>query len=294
MFKQIPAGLNVPDDCNVIIEIPAHSEPVKYEVDKETGALIVDRFMTATMRYPCDYGYIPNTLAEDNDPIDVLVINPSPLLSGCMVRVRPIGMLNMTDESGKDPKILAVPINKLTKLYNHIEKPEDLFPLLLEQISHFFKHYKDLEEDKWVSIEGWEGPLAAKQEIMVGIDRYQKSKNKENVAMTDIHKTYQVVFCSCPNEEKATSLARKIIGSQLAACVNLIPNLQSVYRWQDEIETAKEILMIIKTTHKHYKKLEEFLIKLHPYECPEIIALPITQGLAGYLQWIDDTTVNNV
>ncbi len=188
MFKQILAGSNVPDDCNVIIEIPAHSEPVKYEVDKKTGALFVDRFMTATMRYPCDYGYIPNTLAEDNDPIDVLVVSPFPLLSGCIIRVRPIGILKMTDESGKDSKILAVPINKLTPLYHHIEKPNDLFPLLLEQISHFFKHYKDLEEGKWVDIEGWEGPNAAKKEIVAGIIRYKKSQQETQRTITTIKK----------------------------------------------------------------------------------------------------------
>lgn len=173
MFKQIPAGHDVPEDCNVIIEIPAHSEPVKYEVDKLTGALSVDRFMSGTMRYPCDYGYIPNTLSEDGDPVDVLVVSPFPLLSGCVIRVRPIGMLKMTDEAGKDTKILAVPIQKLTKIYSNIQKPEDLFPLLLEQISHFFQHYKDLEEGKWVKVEGWEGPLNAKQEILAGIQRYQ-------------------------------------------------------------------------------------------------------------------------
>lgn len=177
MFKKIPPGRQVPIDCNVVIEIPAHSEPVKYEVDKETGMLTVDRFMTATMRYPCDYGYIPSTLAEDGDPIDVLVISPVPLLSGCIIRVRPIGLLKMTDEAGKDSKILAVPITQLTTLYQNIQKPTDLFPLLLEQISHFFKHYKDLEEGKWVTVEGWEGPEVAQAEIQKGIQCYQQSKN---------------------------------------------------------------------------------------------------------------------
>lgn len=128
MLKNISAGANVPDECNVIIEIPAHSEPVKYEVDKETGTLMVDRFMNSTMRYPCDYGYIPNTLAADGDPIDVLVISPHPLLSGAVIRIRPIGVLKMTDEAGPDSKILAVPIDKLTKQYQHIQRPEDLFP----------------------------------------------------------------------------------------------------------------------------------------------------------------------
>lgn len=176
MFENITAGRNIPDDCNVIIEIPAHSEPVKYEVDKDSGMLAVDRFMSGTMRYPCDYGYIPKTLGEDHDPVDVLVISPYPLLSGCLIRVRPIGLLRMTDESGKDAKILAVPVDKLTKIYHSVQKPEDLFPLLLEQISHFFSHYKDLDPEKWVKVEGWEGPEAARKEILAGIDRYQGTK----------------------------------------------------------------------------------------------------------------------
>jgi len=174
MFKQIPAGRNVPIDCNVIIEIPARSEPIKYEVDKETGALIVDRFMSTAMQYPCNYGYIPRTLAEDGDPIDALVLSPFPLLSGCVVRVRPVGILKMIDEAGKDSKILTVPIGKLTTVYKNIEKPTDLLPLLLEQISHFFTHYKDLEEGKWVKVEGWEGPEVAKAEIEKGIKLYQE------------------------------------------------------------------------------------------------------------------------
>lgn len=178
MFKHISAGYRTPDDCNVIIEIPAHSEPVKYEVDKASGTLMVDRFMTGTMRYPCDYGYIPNTLGEDGDPVDVLVISPYPLLSGCIIRVRPIGLLKMTDEAGKDSKILAVPIDKLTKIYKNIQKPGDLFPLLLEQISHFFEHYKDLEEGKWVKVEGWEDTEAARKEIISGIERYNASTDK--------------------------------------------------------------------------------------------------------------------
>lgn len=174
MFNQVPTGVDIPNDFNVIIEIPAHSEPVKYEVDKTTGILFVDRFMSGNMRYPCDYGYIPNTLGLDNDPLDVLVVSPFPLLSGSVIRVRPIGLLRMTDESGKDAKILAVPVDKLTKLYTSIQKPQDLFPLLLEQISHFFEHYKDLDEDKWVKIEGWEGVEAAKDEILAGVKRYQE------------------------------------------------------------------------------------------------------------------------
>lgn len=175
MLKHVSTGENVPDDVNVIIEIPAHSEPVKYEIDKNTGLLMVDRFMTGTMRYPCDYGYIPNTLADDGDPLDALVVSPYPLLSGSLIRVRPIGLLKMTDESGKDAKILTVPIRKLTKIYEHINTPQDLFPLLLEQITHFFKHYKDLEEGKWVEIEGWEDKAYAKNLILTGVKQYQES-----------------------------------------------------------------------------------------------------------------------
>lgn len=176
MFRKVPTGVNVPEDIHVIIEIPAHSEPVKYEVNKETGVLFVDRFMNSAMRYPCDYGYIPATLGEDGDPIDVLVISPLPLLSGSVIRVRPIGLLRMTDESGNDAKILAVPIDKLTRLYQNVHTPEDLFPQQLEQIRHFFQHYKDLEEGKWVKIEGWEGVDAAKKEILAGVKRYQEEQ----------------------------------------------------------------------------------------------------------------------
>lgn len=176
MLKNLSAGLNAPDDIYVIIEIPAHSEPVKYEVDKETGALFVDRFMNSAMRYPCDYGYIPKTLAEDGDPIDVLVISPHPLLSGSIIQVRPVGLLKMTDEAGIDSKVLAVPIDKLTKQYQNIQKPSDLFPLLLEQIRHFFAHYKDLEEGKWVKVEGWEDNDSAKEHILAGIKRYEETQ----------------------------------------------------------------------------------------------------------------------
>lgn len=176
MFKSLTAGVNVPNDIHVIIEIPAYSEPVKYEVNKETGVLHVDRFMNTSMRYPCNYGYIPNTLGEDNDPIDVLVISPLPLLSGTVIRLRPIGLLKMKDEAGHDSKILAVPIDKLTPLYHAVHQPSDLHSMILDQIQHFFQHYKDLEEGKWAEVEGWEGPEHAKQEIMNGIKRYQESK----------------------------------------------------------------------------------------------------------------------
>lgn len=170
----VKSGVNCPDDINVIIEIPAHSDPVKYEVDKETGAIHVDRFMATAMRYPCNYGYIPNTLAEDGDPTDVLVITPFPVISGSVVRCRPISMLNMTDEAGKDIKILSVPVSKLCPMYERIKSYKDLQPLLTAQIQHFFEHYKDLEKDKWVKIEGWKNEEQAKIEITKSIIRYQE------------------------------------------------------------------------------------------------------------------------
>jgi len=175
-LEQIEAGTQIPDDINVIIEIPARSEPIKYEMDKRTGALVVDRFMATCMYYPCDYGYIPSTLSKDGDPVDVLVLTPVPVNRGCLIRCRPIGLLKMTDESGEDIKILAVPINRLTTLYQHIQKPDDVSPLLLNQIVHFFTHYKDLEEGKWVKLDGWCDAKAAKQEIEESIERYQNLK----------------------------------------------------------------------------------------------------------------------
>ena len=154
-LDRVTSGKNLPDDINVIIEIPSHSDPVKYEVDKETGAMFVDRFMNTAMHYPCNYGYVPHTLSEDGDPVDVLVVTPVPLISGSVIRCRPLGLLRMTDEAGPDSKILAVPIDKLCSLYRQMQKPEDMPPLLLAQIAHFFEHYKDLEPNKWVKVEGW-------------------------------------------------------------------------------------------------------------------------------------------
>lgn len=178
-LARVTAGQNVPDDINVIIEIPAHSEPIKYEVDKETGSLFVDRFLSTSMHYPCDYGYVPQTLSEDGDPVDVLVVTPIPVNRGCVIRCRPIGMLEMTDEAGDDRKILAVPIDKLTSLYTNIQKLEDLPSMLLKQIVHFFTHYKDMEEGKWVKLNGWVGIPEAKQEILNSIRRYEEDKTKK-------------------------------------------------------------------------------------------------------------------
>ena len=171
-LDSIEAGKKAPDEVNVIIEIPAQSTPVKYEVDKASGALQVDRFLNTAMYYPCNYGYIPATLHDDGDPIDILVMTPTPLISGAIITARPIGVLNMQDEAGLDEKILAVPISKLTKHYDHITDHNDVSPDLLAMISHFFEHYKDLEKGKWVKIAGWEGADQAKQKIAASIERY--------------------------------------------------------------------------------------------------------------------------
>ena len=177
-LDRVSSGRNLPDDFNVIIEIPAHGEPIKYEVDKESGAMFVDRFMSTAMHYPCNYGYIPHTLSDDGDPVDVLVVTPIPLITGVVVRCRPVGMLKMTDEAGVDGKLLAVPVDKLCGLYKGVNRPEDLQALLLAQISHFFEHYKDLEEGKWVKVDGWAGIDDARAEILAGVERYRNAKDK--------------------------------------------------------------------------------------------------------------------
>jgi inorganic pyrophosphatase len=174
-LNNVTPGKNAPDQFNVIIEIPMNSDPIKYEVDKETGAIFVDRFMTTAMHYPCNYGYVPQTLADDGDPVDVLVMTPFPLTPGVVVTCRPIGMLNMDDEAGGDAKLLAVPLDKILPIYAHVQKPEDLNELSLKQIQHFFEHYKDLEKGKWVKVKGWEGPDAARAEVAKGIAAYNQA-----------------------------------------------------------------------------------------------------------------------
>ncbi len=172
-LNAVPAGKNLPEEVNVIIEIPAHADPVKYEVDKDSGAIFVDRFMATCMHYPTNYGYVPNTLSEDGDPVDVLVVTPFPLLAGSVIRCRPVGVLNMTDESGKDAKVLAVPVDKLSTIYRGVKEISDVEPLLLKQIEHFFEHYKDLEPGKWVKVDGWADAAAAKDEITASVARYE-------------------------------------------------------------------------------------------------------------------------
>ncbi|WP_111641082.1 inorganic diphosphatase [Marinimicrobium alkaliphilum] len=173
-LDKVPAGKNLPDDLNVIIEIPMDGKPIKYEVDKDSGAIMVDRLLGTAMHYPCNYGYVPHTLCGDGDPVDVLVVFPHALPPGAVIRCRPIGVLKMTDESGEDAKVLAVPVDKVTTLYSKIEKATDLPEITLNQIEHFFERYKDLEKGKWVKIEGWAGPEAARQEIIDSVERYKK------------------------------------------------------------------------------------------------------------------------
>jgi inorganic pyrophosphatase len=177
-LNNVPAGRDLPNDFNVIIEIPMNADPIKYEVDKETGAIFVDRFMGTAMHYPCNYGYVPQTIAGDGDPVDVLVITPFPLIPGVVVRCRAIGVLKMKDEGGEDAKVLAVPVDKILPIYTQWQKPEDINDLRLQQIQHFFEHYKDLEKGKWVKVEGWGGPEDAKAEIMAGVEAFQKEAAK--------------------------------------------------------------------------------------------------------------------
>ena len=177
-LDNVTPGKNAPEAFNVVIEIPMNADPIKYEVDKETGAIFVDRFMSTAMHYPTNYGYVPQTLSGDGDPVDVLVITPVPLIPGVVVPCRPIGILMMEDEAGVDGKVLAVPIDKILSIYTQWQKPEDLNPMRLNTIQHFFEHYKDLEPGKWVKILGWEGKDAAIKEITDGIAAYIADKAK--------------------------------------------------------------------------------------------------------------------
>lgn len=174
-IHQLSPGPNAPYDVHVVIEISQDSGSIKYEIDKDSGLLMVDRYLKTSMHYPCDYGFIPKTLSEDGDPVDVLVVSPFKIQAGAVTRARPIGLLRMTDESGKDAKILAVPVTKLTPCYQHIQSPHDLGEHFLSAIKHFFEHYKDLDVGKWVKIEDWEEAASAHQEILDSIQRYQNS-----------------------------------------------------------------------------------------------------------------------
>jgi inorganic pyrophosphatase len=172
-YQNIPAGKDLPNDIYVVIEIPANSSPVKYEIDKDADALFVDRFMASPMFYPANYGYINNTLADDGDALDVLVVTPYPVVPGSVIRCRPVGVLNMTDEAGEDAKLLAVPHEKLTQAYNHVHDITDLPEMLRNQIKEFFENYKNLEKGKWVKVESWEGVESAKAKILVAAAAYK-------------------------------------------------------------------------------------------------------------------------
>ena len=167
----IPIGKNPPDDINVIIEVPVGGEPIKYEMDKDAGTLVVDRFLYTPMRYPGNYGFVPHTLSDDGDPIDVLCASTRALVPGCVINCRPIGVLVMEDEAGTDEKVIAVPSQKLTRRYDKVTSYRDLPAITVEQIEHFFAHYKDLEGGKWVKIVEWGDDAMARRFVMEAIER---------------------------------------------------------------------------------------------------------------------------
>jgi inorganic pyrophosphatase len=172
----IPIGVNPPHDVNVVIECPLGGEPVKYELDKASGALFVDRILHTPMRYPCNYGFVPHTLAEDGDPIDALIVARTPFMPGSIARVRPVGVLMMEDDGGGDAKLICVSVNKVYPYYSDVEEYTDLPKIVLDQIEHFFTHYKDLEPGKWVKCQGFEGKATAERLILESIERYNAEK----------------------------------------------------------------------------------------------------------------------
>lgn len=174
--EAIAIGKNPPNDVNVLVEVPIGGHPIKYELDKESGTLVVDRFLYTPMSYPGNYGFVPHTLSDDGDPIDVLICNTRPLVPGCVINVRPIGVLVMEDNAGQDEKIIAVPSSHLTKRYDGVHNYDDLPEITLSQVSHFFEHYKDLEPGKWVKISGWQGADTARRLIVEAIERAKRKK----------------------------------------------------------------------------------------------------------------------
>jgi inorganic pyrophosphatase len=170
-ISKIPVGPNPPHELNVIIEVPIGGEPVKYEFDKDSGAIFVDRILHTPMRYPANYGFIPHTLGEDGDPLDALVITRSPIISGAVIRVRPVGVLLMEDDKGGDEKLLTVPVDSTFPYYGNVTSHSDLPPIVLRQIEHFFEHYKDLEPGKWAKLNGWGDAEKARQLILDGVER---------------------------------------------------------------------------------------------------------------------------
>jgi inorganic pyrophosphatase len=176
----IKIGKNPPEDINVIIEVPLGGQPIKYELDKEAGTLVVDRFLYTPMSYPGNYGFVPHTLSDDGDPIDVLVVNTRELVPGCVINVRPVGVLIMEDNAGQDEKIIAVPSHELTKRYDHVQDHTDLPDITMQQVEHFFEHYKDLEPGKWVRIGDWFGADEAKRLIAESIERADRKSEREH------------------------------------------------------------------------------------------------------------------
>lgn len=174
-IRKVPVGKNPPFEINVVIEVPLRSDPVKYEFDKTSGAIFVDRILSTTMFYPCNYGFIPHTLANDGDPLDVMVVGRMPIQAGAVVPARAIGVLQLEDEAGGDEKILAVPTPRISKIYDKVETYTDLPELDLQRIRHFFEHYKDLEPEKWVRVGSWEGPEEAQRLINEAIEREKTS-----------------------------------------------------------------------------------------------------------------------
>ncbi|WPO42500.1 inorganic diphosphatase [Tardiphaga sp. 42S5] len=172
----IPLGAKAPHEVNVVIEVQVGGEPIKYEMDKESGALFVDRFLYTPMRYPGNYGFIPHTLSGDGDPCDVLIANTRAIVPGAVMSVRPVGVLLMEDEGGLDEKIIAVPTSKLTQRYDKVKNYSDLPEITLQQIQHFFEHYKDLEPGKWVKVVRWGDAADAQRLIMEGVERAKSEK----------------------------------------------------------------------------------------------------------------------
>jgi inorganic pyrophosphatase len=175
-IDMIPVGDNVPESLNVIIEVPVGGEPVKYEFDKASGALFIDRILHTPMRYPANYGFVPHTLSPDGDPLDALVVARSPFIPGCVVKVRPIAVLNLEDEHGGDEKLLCVPVNSTFPYYSHVKEKEDLPDIVYQQVEHFFTHYKDLEKEKWVRVGTWGTAEDARRIVIEAIERYEEDK----------------------------------------------------------------------------------------------------------------------
>ncbi|WP_420394119.1 inorganic diphosphatase [Acuticoccus sp.] len=175
----IPIGTNPPEDVNVIIEVPVGGEPIKYELDKASGTLWVDRFLYTSMRYPVNYGFVPHTLSDDGDPLDVMIASTRPIAPGAVMNARPIGVLNMEDDGGVDEKVLAVPVTKLTRRYENVRSYQDMPQITIEQIQHFFEHYKDLEPGKWVKMLGWGDVEEAKAKVVEAIERARREGEKE-------------------------------------------------------------------------------------------------------------------